>query len=333
MNRQTNPRCSETSIKQEWCMNTRNPMLPLARRLLALPFVLGLLALPLSLAAAATHKAESRGISEPPFLSYGVKSNLLLLLDNSGSMLDMAEGGPAGQCFDDGYLKNPTTAALDPSREYAGYFKPDSWYVWRESYYTDAGNTRPYLTDGAYPTVAHWAKNTAYSNGALVIDNGVFFKASCSGACTSSATAANISEDNLINWLPATDVYAWEAGSTYPAGSYVKHKSQFYYLQSPTTGSFQSKDDPATDTGHWQPVNYTWLPEKSYTAGTIVTYNGMVFRAATASQATGSGSTKGISRRWRRRPAPTPRTPTATPAAAARSPTCRSPWSMPTATR
>lgn len=266
-------------------MNTCTTSAAPIRRLLAIPLVLGLLALPLSSAVTAadepTHVAEGRGLSEPPFLSYGVKSNLLLLLDNSGSMLDMAEGGPDGQCFDDSYLKNPTTTILDPSREYAGYFKPNSWYVWRESYYLDANKAKPYLTDGAYPTVSRWAKNTAYSNGALVIDNGVFFKASCSGTCTSSATAANLSQDNLINWLPATNVYVWNAGSTYPAGSYVKHKSQLYYLKVPTTGSFLSSTDPATDIAHWQPVNYTWRANTSYDAGTIVTYNGMIFRATT----------------------------------------------------
>lgn len=299
-------------------MNTCTTSAAPIRRLLAIPLVLGLLALPLAPAVAATHVAEGRGLSEPPFLSYGVKSNLLLLLDNSGSMLDMAEGGPDGQCFDDGYLKNPATALLDPSRKYAGYFKPDAWYVWRESYATvedattDTGDAtvvdgtdtadgtspvdgtaptdgttppvpaKPYLTDRAYPEVSYWASGTNYDNGDLVIDNGVFFKASCSGAtCTSSSTAANLSEDNGINWLPATNVYTWNAGSTYVVGSFVKYKSQLYYLNASLTGP--SVTDPAKDTTHWQPVSYTWLPGESYTVGAIVTYNGMVFRAATAS--------------------------------------------------
>ena len=48
-----------------------------------------------------------RGLGEPPFLSTGVDSNLLLLLDNSGSMLDMAYLNKLAntQCYDDSFNK------------------------------------------------------------------------------------------------------------------------------------------------------------------------------------------------------------------------------------
>ena len=39
---------------------------------------------------AVTLVANVAGLGEPPFLSYGVDPNLLMVIDNSGSMLDMA---------------------------------------------------------------------------------------------------------------------------------------------------------------------------------------------------------------------------------------------------
>lgn len=228
--------------------------------------------------SAAPHVAASRGISEPPFLSFGVKSNLLLLLDNSGSMLDMAYAGVDGQCFDKSYI--------DAAQQYAGYYKRDSWYVWRESYFKGAGNVMPYLTERAYPDVLYWENDTTYSNGALVIDNGIFYTASCSGGtatCTSSATAANISEDSGIFWEPATDISSWTAGKTYETGTFVKHKSQVYYLFAPAAGTYLSITDPSTDTAHWQAVDYTWRSGTDYSIGDIVTYNGMIYRAMAAS--------------------------------------------------
>ncbi|MFO7606918.1 MAG: PilC/PilY family type IV pilus protein [Desulfurivibrionaceae bacterium] len=59
----------------------------------------------------------------PAFLETGVDPNLLLLIDNSASMYDMAydEDGSANSCYDNGF---------DPTKSYAGYFDatPDTWY-------------------------------------------------------------------------------------------------------------------------------------------------------------------------------------------------------------
>jgi len=69
------------------------------------------------------------GVGEPPFLSYGVDPNVLLMIDNSGSMLDpayiqttlLAGAATPPQCYDESYdLTGATT--------YAGYFEDDSWY-------------------------------------------------------------------------------------------------------------------------------------------------------------------------------------------------------------
>jgi type IV pilus assembly protein PilY1 len=61
------------------------------------------------------------GLAEPPFLAFGVDPNLLLLIDNSGSTLDLGYVDTDSHCFDDTY-----NSALT----YAGYFDQTSWYAY-----------------------------------------------------------------------------------------------------------------------------------------------------------------------------------------------------------
>lgn len=63
----------------------------------------------------------SAGEGEPPFLSYGVESNLLLLIDNSASSYDLAYIDKTGSCFDNTY---------DAATTYTGYFDPATWYTY-----------------------------------------------------------------------------------------------------------------------------------------------------------------------------------------------------------
>jgi type IV pilus assembly protein PilY1 len=59
-------------------------------------------------------------VSTPPFLSGGgVDPNLLLLIDNSASMYDLAYVDDQGYCYDDTYSSTNT---------YVGYFEPTTWY-------------------------------------------------------------------------------------------------------------------------------------------------------------------------------------------------------------
>ncbi len=59
-------------------------------------------------------------ISTPPFLSGGgVTPNLLLLIDNSASMYDLAYVDDQGYCYDDTY---------DSTSTYVGNFEPGTWY-------------------------------------------------------------------------------------------------------------------------------------------------------------------------------------------------------------
>ncbi|MFP3983068.1 MAG: pilus assembly protein [Desulfurivibrionaceae bacterium] len=65
------------------------------------------------------------GVAEPPFLSYGqVDPNLLLMIDNSASMYDMAYLEDAAYCYDDNYTSTDT---------YAGYFEQDTYYQYNTS--------------------------------------------------------------------------------------------------------------------------------------------------------------------------------------------------------
>jgi len=65
----------------------------------------------------------SDGTAVPPFLgTETVHPNLLLILDNSASMLDLAEVGDKGLCYDG--TATDGTESYDPAKDYAGYFRP-----------------------------------------------------------------------------------------------------------------------------------------------------------------------------------------------------------------
>ncbi len=75
----------------------------------------------LSLPAATVYAGVcSEGTGIPPFLSSGADANLLLLLDNSGSMLDMVYVDNDNRCFDETY---------EVDFQYAGYFDSLVFYV------------------------------------------------------------------------------------------------------------------------------------------------------------------------------------------------------------
>ena len=59
------------------------------------------------------------GVKVPAFLASGVAPNLLLMIDNSASMYDLAYIGNQGTCYDDAYSSNDL---------YVGYFDPGTWY-------------------------------------------------------------------------------------------------------------------------------------------------------------------------------------------------------------
>ncbi|MBW2172943.1 MAG: hypothetical protein JRF69_13445, partial [Deltaproteobacteria bacterium] len=77
------------------------------------------LILMLAMASGALGAVMADYTAVPPFLTTSVPPNLLLLIDNSASMYDLAYVDDQDYCYDDTY-NNAT--------EYAGYCNPDTWY-------------------------------------------------------------------------------------------------------------------------------------------------------------------------------------------------------------
>ena len=75
----------------------------------------------------------SEGTAEPPFLNTGVDPNLLLILDNSASMYDLAFVEDAKYCYDDTY--DPT------ANVYSGFFDPDKWYAYETDKFVEITDT------------------------------------------------------------------------------------------------------------------------------------------------------------------------------------------------
>jgi type IV pilus assembly protein PilY1 len=141
----------------------------------------------------------SEGSGIPPFLSSGVAPNMLLIIDNSGSMLDMAyvdqdtDGtGPDKKdlCFDNNY---------DPTINYVGYFETDDWYVWKLGA-TPWTSSKNMVGD---PWVATWEQGTAYTAGEIVYANGALYRAEISGAANDPTprNGYNLNEDEGVDWL------------------------------------------------------------------------------------------------------------------------------------
>ncbi|MFH7320899.1 pilus assembly protein [Desulfurivibrio sp. D14AmB] len=83
-------------------------------------FILTLFGLLPSLAAAG-YCDSTNPDKVPPFLTPGVDPNMLLIIDNSASMYDLAYIEDASLCYDDSY---------DPAASYAGYFEEEDWYAY-----------------------------------------------------------------------------------------------------------------------------------------------------------------------------------------------------------
>lgn len=212
----------------------------------------------------------SSGLAEPPFLSYGVNSNLLMLIDNSGSMLDMgyidtdtdgAGADKATQCFDESFVTYDSTATY-PSI-YAGNFKAvdedknEYWYKWVQ-------NT---------PSWDH----VAYTAGDIVYYDGTFFRALNDG----TSNGDTIYKDQNVEWEMLMRP-AWDPNKTYHAESFVFdiYRGIVMYTETgggpptPTPTSYLN-DDPRFMAPNGYRVR-TWAPGKVYAAGEYVLSDDLV---------------------------------------------------------
>lgn len=212
------------------------------------------------------------GKGEPPFLSYGMQHNLLMLLDNSGSMLDPAYPlEKTTQCFDNSF---------NPASPYVGNYQEKAWYEWVEG-------------------IGSWKRGTQYGAGSLVYENGAIYQNLTGG--TSSTTAANLYADAALDWEPVLRP-VWKKGTSYRPGAYVVGllTGRWFYTKDGGTSSTSSTAlSPDTDTGvAWTPIE-TWttqeatasgISSKVYEVGDRVFWKNVLYRAVTASNQPSSGS-------------------------------------------
>ena len=70
--------------------------------------------------------------ADPAFLAPGVNPNVMIVMDNSESMLDLAYTPDTGDCHDSmgSETRGTETAAYNRTARYAGYFNNDDWYAY-----------------------------------------------------------------------------------------------------------------------------------------------------------------------------------------------------------
>jgi type IV pilus assembly protein PilY1 len=100
----------------------------------------------------ATNCDCSLDTAEPPFLSQGADPNVLMMIDNSASMYDVAYNDPAletYECFDD---------TFDTANSYTGYFENSVWYTY------DTTDTRFVPVEGPLPNGTFYRGTDALGN-------------------------------------------------------------------------------------------------------------------------------------------------------------------------
>ena len=180
--------------------------------------------------ASAADDVCSAGTGIPPFLASGADPNLLLVLDNSGSMLDMAyvderkyKAGTTEEyknsCYDKGYLKEQKDGVWDitPGKEYAGYFEKNTWYKWEEP--TDGSTT--------------WKTEKVYKNGDIVWSNGRLYEATCTPTAletTCKSKGNSLETDTGLTWvaIDPADIAQWDSAKNYVIGALVAYQGMVF---------------------------------------------------------------------------------------------------------
>ena len=138
-----------------------------------------LIAFILGVSAASESSASTMAdyTSVPPFLTVGgVDPNLLLLIDNSASMYDLAYVDDQGYCYDDTY---------DSSSTYAGYFDPGASYAYN-------------LAGGQFEAKTA-AQATAICSSATYTNSDV-----CITMDATPSVTAFCAKGNFLNWATAS---------------------------------------------------------------------------------------------------------------------------------
>jgi len=84
-------------------------------------------------------QAGFAGVSDycaiPPFIGRSLAPNVVLIVDNSGSMFRFAyfDGWNTPEAADDNWCNSSYCTDFDPNYNYYGYFEPDYWYKYDDS--------------------------------------------------------------------------------------------------------------------------------------------------------------------------------------------------------
>ncbi|MEJ2034320.1 MAG: hypothetical protein P8Y63_15070 [Deltaproteobacteria bacterium] len=139
--------------------------------------------------AASTSTCFSNDPDEvPPFLADAVDPNLLLMIDNSGSMYDMAytNTDKSIYCYDDSF----STAI-----EHTGYFDPNQWYRYDLSAKRFVADANAYANAlGTTGTVSVYDSSTTNQSVCIAIDESV----------SKHKLKAFAAKGNLLNWATAS---------------------------------------------------------------------------------------------------------------------------------
>ncbi len=230
--------------------------------------VIGLLLAGLSGPAGAASDVCSKGLGQPPFLSFGVDSNLLLLLDNSGSMLDPAYIDETEQCFDETY---------DNTEIYSGYFDRSSWYAY------DFAADRVFEVQAVQPAVCGTAD--FYGQDA---SGSKFVCVDLNTATDPDTVLAFVATGNFLNWATATKFDIQKGILT--GGKYDSYNEN---LQMESRGCLNHRfvKQVALAQGTYKlalgvrgPMETfeTWLASTPYTVGDIVLYDNVLYKAKVA---------------------------------------------------
>jgi type IV pilus assembly protein PilY1 len=233
----------------------------------------------------------------PPFLATGVDPNMMLMIDNSASMFDLAYlGGKLdvngkfveSVCYDESY-------ELFPEQGYTGYFRQDQWYV-----YDSSSNVYKEFTGDAEETLA--ACNQLNYQGKDV----------CLGVTTSmEADGKEVKE--LSDFMATGNFLNWAAASKMDVAKQVltggKHDGANFILESRgCAGKRYVKQIQVKTTGgdaYWlalaiRPVASTrWQSGIKYNAGTVVRDLGGWYQALTSGTSTGTGVVNDTGVSWK----------------------------------
>ena len=143
-----------------------------------------------------TAKVQGEGIippamqnycAEPPFAAAGVKSNLLLMLDNSASMYDLAYINESTDnptyCFD---------ASYSNARSYTGYFDPKLIYTY------DSGKGRFYPVNMTLPS------STCNQGSCVASTDYLYLEMAPATGSAPRTVSSFIASGNFLNWLSAS---------------------------------------------------------------------------------------------------------------------------------